>query len=146
MRISDWSSDVCSSDLEAWPDKPRLLLGHSMGGLIAALLLIERQGDFAAAALSGPAIQTPAPPSKPMLWLSRLLSSYFPRAGVLALDSTGVSRDPAVVAAYSADPLASTGKLSARLAAQMFAALRSARAAAGGRSLPLPNNHDAADS
>src|SRR3546814_13793571 len=112
MRISDWSSDVCSSDLhgyaehagrydpvaarltaagyavyavdhwghgrsdgtmgfvpasslyvdgmaalvdrvrEAWPDKPRLLLGHSMGGLIAALLLIERQGDFAAAALS----------------------------------------------------------------------------------------------
>src|SRR3546814_11367774 len=74
---------------EAWPDKPRLLLGHSMGGLIAALLLIERQGDFAAAALSGPAIQTPAPPSKPLLWLSRLLSRYFPRAGVMARDSTG---------------------------------------------------------
>ena len=49
---------------ESWPGKPRLLLGHSMGGLIATLLLIERQRDFVAAALSGPAILTDPPPSK----------------------------------------------------------------------------------
>src|SRR3546814_14406732 len=89
---------------EAWPDKPRLLLGHSMGGLIAALLLIERPGAFAAAELSGPANQTPAPPSQPMLWLSRLLSRHFPRAGAMATVSTGVSRHPAVHAPYRADP------------------------------------------
>src|SRR3546814_16686647 len=44
----------------AWPGKPRLLLGHSMRGLIATLLLIEHQRAFAAAALSGPPILTPA--------------------------------------------------------------------------------------
>src|SRR3546814_17080019 len=78
-----------------------------------------------------------------MLWLSRLLSRYFPRAGVMALDSTGVSRDPAVVAAYRADPLVYTGKLSARLAAEMFAAMARARAGAGVIALPLLIQHGA---
>lgn len=122
---------------EAWPGKPRLLLGHSMGGLIATLLLIERQRDFAAAALSGPAILTPAPPSKLTVWISRFLSRYVPRAGVMKLDPTGVSRDPAVVAAYLADPFVHTGKLSARLAAEMFDAMARAREGAAAISLPL---------
>src|SRR3546814_12270069 len=93
---------------EAWPDKPRLLLGHRMGGLIAALLLIERQGGFAAAAMSGPAIQTPAPRSKPMLWPSRLLSCSFPRPGGIAIASTGVSSGTGGVPAYPAGPRAAT--------------------------------------
>src|SRR3546814_12372688 len=36
---------------EAWPGKPRLLLGHSIGGLIATLLRSEHQRDFASPAL-----------------------------------------------------------------------------------------------
>ncbi len=130
---------------EAWPGKPRLLLGHSMGGLIASLLLIERQRDFAAAALSGPAILTPAPPSKLTVWISRFLSRYVPRAGVMKLDPTGVSRDPAVVAAYLADPFVHTGKLSARLAAEMFDAMARARDGAAAISLPLLIQHGEAD-
>lgn len=130
---------------EAWPGKPRLLLGHSMGGLIATLLLIERQRDFAAAALSGPAILTPAPPSKLTVWISRFLSRYVPRAGVMKLDPTGVSRDPAVVAAYLADPFVHTGKLSARLAAEMFDAMARAREGAAAISLPLLIQHGEAD-
>nr|WP_276569310.1 alpha/beta hydrolase [Sphingopyxis panaciterrulae] len=130
---------------EAWPGKPRLLLGHSMGGLIAALLLIERQRDFAAAALSGPAILTPAPPSRLTVWISRFLSRYFPRAGVMKLDPTGVSRDPAVVAAYLADPFVHSGKMSARLAAEMFDAMARAREGAGAIALPLLLQHGAED-
>src|SRR3546814_15099594 len=48
MRISDWSSDVCSSDLVT-------VLGHSMGGGVAAVLaarepgLVARVGLFDAA-------------------------------------------------------------------------------------------------
>src|SRR3546814_8831515 len=80
-----------------------------------------------------------------MRWLSRLLSRYCPRAGVMALDSTGVSRDPAVVAAYRADPLVYTGKLSARLAAEMFDAMARARAGAGVIALPLLIQHGADD-
>src|SRR3546814_4917965 len=103
LRISDWSSDVCSSDLFVprfsafldgmaelltlveinHGDTPRLLLGHSMGGLIATLFLVERQQAFVAAALSGPAILPAEPPSRVTVWISRLLSRFFPRLGVL---------------------------------------------------------------
>ena len=65
-------------------DTPRLLLGHSMGGLISTLFLIERQSAFVAAALSGPAIVPGAPPSRFTIWISRFLSRFFPRLGVLA--------------------------------------------------------------
>ena len=96
-------------------DTPRLLLGHSMGGLIATLFLVERQQAFVAAALSGPAILPAEPPSRFTVWISRFLSRFFPRLGVLSLDSNGVSRDPQVVAAYQADPLVYGGKIGARL-------------------------------
>src|SRR3546814_18886814 len=102
-----------------------------MGGLIATLLLIEHQRDFAAAALSGPAILTPAPLSRLTVWISRFLSRYFPRAGVMKLDPTGVSRDPAIVAAYLADPLVHSCKLRARMAAQLSATLSRAHGGAG---------------
>ena len=130
---------------DAWPGKPRLLLGHSMGGLIATLLLVGHQRDFAAAALSGPAIMPTEQPSRLTIWISRFLSRYFPRAGVLKLDPTGVSRDPAVVAAYLADPFVYNGKLSARLASEMFDAMARAREDAGVISLPLLIQHGADD-
>jgi len=130
---------------QVWPGKPRLLLGHSMGGLIATLLLVGRQRDFAAAALSGPAILTATPPSKLTVWISRFLSRYFPRAGVMKLDPTGVSRDPSVVAAYLADPFVHVGKLSARLAAEMFDAMAVAQADAPKITLPILIQHGEAD-
>ena len=73
-------------------DTPRLLLGHSMGGLIACLFLVERQQAFVAAAVSGPAILPAEPPSRFTVWISRFLSRFFPRLGVLSLDANGVSR------------------------------------------------------
>lgn len=127
-------------------DAPRLLLGHSMGGLISTLLLIQRQQDFVAAALSGPAIVPGAPPSKPTIWISRFLSRFFPKMGVIGLDAHGVSRDPAIVAAYLADPLVYTGKLSARLAAEFFDAMASARDGASKITLPLLLQHGEKDS
>src|SRR3546814_1478063 len=78
-------------------DTPRLLLGHSMGGLIACLFLVERQQAFVAAAVSGPAILPAEPPSRFTVWISRFLSRFFPRLGVLSLDANGVSRDAQVV-------------------------------------------------
>lgn len=124
---------------------PRLLLGHSMGGLIATLFLIDRQDAFAAAALSGPAILPGAPPSRLTIWISRFLSRFFPRLGVLSLDASGVSRDPAVVAAYLADPLVYTGKIGARLGQEFMDAMAAARAGAPTITLPLLIQHGAED-
>ncbi|WP_077147414.1 alpha/beta hydrolase [Sphingopyxis sp. KK2] len=127
-------------------DTPRLLLGHSMGGLISTLFLIERQSAFVAAALSGPAIVPGAPPSRFTVWISRFLSRFFPRLGVLALDANGVSRDPAVVAAYLADPLVYTGKIGARLGKEFMDAMAAAQAGAPKITLPILLQHGEKDS
>lgn len=127
-------------------ETPRLLLGHSMGGLISTLFLIERQSAFVAAALSGPAIVPGAPPSRFTIWISRFLSRFFPRLGVLALDANGVSRDPAVVAAYRADPLVYTGKIGARLGKEFMDAMAAAQAGAPKITLPILFQHGEKDS
>lgn len=127
-------------------DTSRLLLGHSMGGLIATLFLIEQQQAFVAAALSGPAIVPAAPPSRFTVWISRFLSRFFPRLGVLALDANGVSRDPAVVAAYLADPLVYTGKIGARLGKEFMDAMAAAQSGAPKIRLPILLQHGEADS
>ena len=127
-------------------DTPRLLLGHSMGGLISTLFLIERQSAFVAAALSGPAIVPGAPPSRFTVWISRFLSRFFPRLGVLALDANGVSRDPAVVAAYLADPLVYTGKIGARLGKEFMDSMAAAQAGAPKILLPILLQHGDKDS
>jgi lysophospholipase len=127
-------------------DTPRLLLGHSMGGLISTLFLIERQQAFVAAALSGPAIVPAAPPSRFTVWISRFLSRFFPHLGVLSLDANGVSRDPAVVAAYRADPLVYTGKIGARLGKEFMDAMAAAQAGAPKITLPILFQHGSDDS
>lgn len=127
-------------------ETPRVLLGHSMGGLISTLFLIERQPAFVAAALSGPAIVPGAPPSRFTIWISRFLSRFFPRLGVLALDANGVSRDPAVVAAYRADPLVYTGKIGARLGKEFMDAMAAAQAGAPRITLPILLQHGEKDS
>lgn len=129
-----------------YPHSPLLLLGHSMGGLIAVHHLLRHQASYAAAAVSGPAILPAAPPSRLTIWISRILSRIAPRLGVVTLDSGGVSRDAAVVAAYHADPLVHDGKIGARLAQQMFDAMAAARANAGAITLPLLVQHGGADS
>ena len=126
-------------------DTPRLLLGHSMGGLIATLFLIERQQAFVAAALSGPAILPAEPPSRFTVWISRFLSRFFPRLGVLSLDANGVSRDPAVIAAYQADPLVYGGKIGARLGKEFMDAMAVAQADAPKIRLPILIQHGEAD-
>lgn len=128
------------------PGLPVFLIGHSMGGLIAVNHLIAEQARYAGAILSGPALAPAEPPSRLMIIISRFLSRFFPRVGVLALDAKGVSRDAKVVAAYEADPLVYRGKIGARLAAEMFDAMAAAQAGAGSIRLPMLILHGSEDS
>ncbi|HVR91970.1 MAG TPA: lysophospholipase [Novosphingobium sp.] len=143
--FTDGMEQLLTAVEAAHPHLPLILLGHSMGGLIATLHLPTHQSHYAGAVLSGPLIIPSEAPSRLMQWISRLLSRIAPRLGVLALDATGVSRDPAVVAAYLADPLVYNGKVSARLAAEMFAAMAHARAAAPSIVLPMLLLHGGED-
>ena len=102
------------------PDKPLFLIGHSMGGLIASAYMLEHQHDLTGAVLSGPGVKVPDNISKIVILAGKVLSILMPKAGILQLDAEGISRDPAVVDAYKNDPMVYTGKITARLGAEML--------------------------
>lgn len=103
-----------------FPEIPCFLVGHSMGGLIAARFLLDHQDRFAGAALSGAALQAAEPPSAFAMFLARLFSRFLPKMGMLQLDATEISRDPQVVQDYLDDPLVHNGKATARLTVELF--------------------------
>ena len=106
------------------PEKPIFLIGHSMGGLISAAYLLKYQDELSGAVLSGPGIKVPDNISQAIIFAGNILSFIMPKAGLVQLDAEGVSRDPAVVDAYASDPLVYTGKITARLGAELLKAMR----------------------
>jgi alpha-beta hydrolase superfamily lysophospholipase len=101
---SVWSA-VADLDLlvdvvrRAAPDAPVFLVGHSMGGLIAAAYAIEHQDRLHGLALSGALLHI----APELLSLADL-----PEIPDLGL-ADAVSRDPQVVSAYKEDPLVYLG-------------------------------------
>jgi len=128
-----------------FPELPRILLGHSMGGLISAAYLLAHQGDYQACALSGPAIASDLEPGKLQIALIKLLSRFAPTLGVMQLEAAGISRDETVVERYCADPLVHHGKFSARFVSELFQTMGKVQSAAGDIRLPILLLHGAAD-
>ncbi|MDG2461380.1 MAG: lysophospholipase [Luminiphilus sp.] len=133
-RIGDW-----------YPDTPVFLLGHSMGGLIAAHALFEAQASYRGAMFSGPAFTAVDPVSSFTIWIGRLLRSLLPKMGMLALNAQEVSRDPEVVADYLADPLVFSGKITTSLGLEILDAMEAALVRAGALTLPVYIAHGDAD-
>jgi len=119
------------------PDKPIFILGHSLGGLIETYYLLDHQKEFTGAVVSAPSIKIQDTISPMTITMGKLLSKITPKAGLLALDAKAVSKDPAVVEAYVTDPLVYTGKLTARLAAEMLRAMQRVTDEVGTISLPM---------
>jgi alpha-beta hydrolase superfamily lysophospholipase len=107
---------------------PLALLGHSMGGLVAARLLAARPGTADALVLTSPALAMRMSP------LQRLLLAagrrWFPDLAIgNGLPPRFLSHDLAVVAAYLTDP-AVHDRVSPRLAAAMLDATATVQQAA----------------
>jgi alpha-beta hydrolase superfamily lysophospholipase len=98
------------------PDLARIVVGHSMGGGIVFAYGAEHPGDYSAMVLSGPAVDAEASVSPVMVLVAKVLGRLAPGLPVEELPANAVSRDPAVVAAYEADPLVHHGKLPAGIA------------------------------
>ena len=130
---------------ERYPDVPCFLLGHSMGGLIAARVLLDDADHYRGALFSGPAFAAAEPPSALLMTIGRLLARLAPKLGMMALDASGVSRDPEVVAAYNADPLVNHGKVTAGLAVAIFDAMAQVMSRAGEITLPVLIMHGGDD-
>ncbi len=147
-NFADFENAVLSlyAKLSEWyPDIPVFLLGHSMGGLIAAHLLLEHQQKFVGAMLSGAAIQSPQEPPAFQVAIIKMIAALFPKTGMLVLDASGISRDPAVVEKYMQDPLVNKGKLSARILVEMFRNMDECKDGAHTITLPIRIMHGSKD-
>src|SRR5437867_1993333 len=120
----------------AYPGLPVVLLGHSMGGLIATRLAQRPQRPrLAGLVLSGPAIGLgPA--------ITQMID-----AGLIdqPLEVTALSRDPAVGEAYAADPLVWHGAWKRPTIAALGRAQEAVDRGAGFADLPLLWIHGAED-
>ncbi len=123
--------------------RPVVLCGHSMGGLAAATYAVSGRPAPDFLVLSAPALGASLP--APMRALPGLLSPVMGRTRLPAtFDSTVLSRDPAVGAAYDADPL-----IDPRTTVALVAAVLETMVATAGRldqlSVPTLVMHGTAD-
>jgi acylglycerol lipase len=104
---------------QAWPQAPIFMLGHILGGMIAVQYALSHQARLTGLILSGALATVDASPA--LRRVGSLIAAVAPRTPLIALDPELVSRDPAVVGAYRADPLVHHGRIPARTAAQIAA-------------------------
>ncbi len=101
--VDDLADVIDSTRLRIGPEVPLIVLGHSLGGLVAARLVAARQVPIDGLVLSSPALDPG------LSAVQKLLLATLPRIAPNltvgnGLDPQFLSHDPAVVAAYRADP------------------------------------------
>ena len=140
--FSDYAQDVkalLKLAKSRHPDLPCVMLGHSMGGLIALNYTLDHPDSIDGAIISSPALGT-HPDFQPPFALKmmvKVLSRLAPRALFSSgLDTNAISRDPQVVQAYISDPLVSE-KVSARWYATMMKAMADANSRAATLRIPV---------
>jgi acylglycerol lipase len=147
-RFTDYTATVATylGMVYAWqPGVPVFVLGHSVGALIAACCFLDDASGMAGAVLSGVSAQMPDNVTPVTMLLAQALSALAPRAPVQAIEAQAISRDPAVVQAYVADPLVYTGRICARTGVEMLKAQQRLMAEASRVTLPVLMVHGSED-
>lgn len=118
-------------------ERPLVLVGHSLGGLIAVHYALAHGQELVGTVLSSPALGLSGGPSRLLVWVARLLSLVAPRVsfrGNVAPEL--LSHDPSVGPAYATDPLVHRS-VSARFFTELSRAIRIAHERAGELRVPL---------
>jgi acylglycerol lipase len=121
------------------------LVGHSIGGTIAAAYIILHQDRFNGLVLSGTTLMTPTDAAAGTIFAARILSLVLPKAGLYVIDAEAISRDKNVVNAYVGDPLVYRGKIRARLGVELIRAMDKVKRQIPEIRLPILVMHGAAD-
>jgi alpha-beta hydrolase superfamily lysophospholipase len=149
-RFDDYLLDAQALlDAAAQSCAPLFLLGHSMGGAVAALYAIERL-DATGRRLSGLILSSPAlAPGRDvprwMLAMSQVISRVYPSFPAMKIDAALLSRLQPVVNANRNDPLVHHGAIPARTGAQLLLAMARIERGRAGLRMPLLVYHGTAD-
>jgi alpha-beta hydrolase superfamily lysophospholipase len=127
------------------PGLPLFVLGHSMGGNLALGHVLDHQAGVRGIALSAPALAPGSSLSPAKIKLAKLIGKVAPGIRPEALSADGISRDPAVVAAYIADPLVFNGKITAGAAAALLGSMEEFPPRYPELRLPILLQHGTAD-
>ncbi|MGN0101411.1 MAG: lysophospholipase [Dietzia sp.] len=100
---------------------PRLLMGHSMGGLIAGESALRRPWDLKGLVLSSPGLVVGENTPVPLRKLAPVVARLLPFLPVEKLDPGQISRDPVYVQDYTSDPLVHHGGVPALSAGTLLA-------------------------
>lgn len=102
-RFADYLDDL--QRVIATVAAPRILIGHSLGGLISLHSVLAHANDFHAVAVSSPFLRSAFPLSRTQVALARVAEVIAPRVPIRSpLRADQISRDPAEVEAYANDP------------------------------------------
>lgn len=98
----------------AHPELPLILLGHSLGGLLALNQLVRHQDDYDLAITSGPALLPPENASGFVIAMAKVLARVAPRLALSPLEQGAETRNEEVRARDREDPLIYRGGFRAR--------------------------------
>lgn len=122
-----------------------VLLGHSMGGGVAAAFALEHQQRLTALVLSGPALDVSDSTPLPMRLSAQFVPLVWPGAPTVTLPASAVSRDRDVVADYEGDPLVFHGRVPARTGREILKTADRVLKRAGELRLPVLVMHGSED-
>ena len=146
--FAEYLTDVKAALLVAertWPDRPIFLMGHSMGGLICALLVIEGTAPLSGLVLSAPSVMLGRDFSPLKAAVSVVLGRVLPSFPTVRFRAESLSRDARVVQAYRDDELVFHGRTPARTASEIIRAIRSVQGRMDRIELPLLVVHGGQD-
>ena len=144
-ELTDGVAELRAHIATECPSMQVYLVGHSLGGLIAASTVLGAAQDYAGLLMTGPALAVPTPPPAWQVLLLRAFSAVVPGLKALALDANAICRDPAVVKDYVADPLVHHENIPARMVVSLFDEGARVMASAKDISLPVLLLHGAED-
>lgn len=130
---------------EKYPNLPIIMLGHSMGGLIASYFSIKYPKDLDYLLLSGPYLGVSREVPKLLIKLGAVIAAIAPKLKVVDVDASMISKDPKVVEDYLNDPMIYTGKTPAATGNEMVKAMKYVQANASKIKTPIYILHGKAD-
>jgi alpha-beta hydrolase superfamily lysophospholipase len=105
------------------PDVPLFVFGHSMGGAIVTLYELEKKPNVKGFVLSAPALVRGDDVNGFTAGVVRFLGVVAPSLGAADLKNADFSKDPAMVADLTNDPLVTQGAMPAHTTAELLNAL-----------------------